>query len=124
MVRAVGRFSRPRIAALALIFGALLFRAVLPTGFMLAPGTTGGVQIVLCDGVAPAHHHGDHGQHPPGAQPCPFALALHPAAPPAPLLLALPSPQPAPEAVAPLNAAPRLAFAALTPPATGPPAIL
>lgn len=121
----MGGYSRIRIAALTLIFGALLLRAALPTGFMLAPGAAGGVQITLCDGIAPAHHHGDQGRHREGAQPCPFAIALNPASPPAPaLLLAPPAPLPAPAIVPPRHAAPRLAYAAVTPPATGPPATL
>ena len=121
----MGGYSRTRIAALALIFGALLLRAALPTGFMLAPGAAGGVQITLCDGIAPAHHHGDQGRHPQGAQPCPFAIALNPATPPAPPVFAIPpEPVPAPAIVPPPHASPCLAFAARTPPATGPPVTL
>jgi hypothetical protein len=120
----VGGYSRNRIAALTLIVGALLLRAMLPTGFMLAPGAAGGVEITLCDGIALAHHHGDQGRHSQGAQPCPFAIALNPATPPvAALLLAPPAPLPAPTVVPPRQT-PRLAFAAITPPATGPPALL
>lgn len=121
----MGGYSRLRIAALALVFGALLLRAALPAGLMLAPDAAGRAQLVLCPGVAPAHHHGDKGGHPPGEQPCPFAIALHPAAPPSPLVLAgLPAPLAAPAIISPLHAVPRLAFAAPTPPATGPPAAL
>ncbi len=125
MVRAVGRSSQPRIVALALILCALLLRAALPAGLMLAPDAAGRVQLVLCPGNAPAHHHAGKDQRAPAEQPCPFAVALSPATPPAPPAFASPpEPVPAPAIVPALNAAPRLAFAALTPPATGPPAAL
>jgi hypothetical protein len=124
-VRAVGRSSQPRIVALALILCALLLRAALPAGLMLAPNAAGHVDIVLCDGVAPAHHHGDAGRHRQDAQPCPFAIALNSATPPAPPAFAIPpTPVRAAAIVAPLAATPRLAVAAPTPPATGPPATL
>ena len=92
---------------------------------MLAPDPGGGMRITLCSGVAPAHHHAGKDQRAPGEQPCPFAIALYPATPPAPPVFAIPSePVPAPAIVPAPHAAPRLAFAALTPPATGPPTLL
>jgi hypothetical protein len=102
---------------------ALLLRAGIPAGYMLAPG--GALpRIVPCDGFAPAtpHHHGGHEQHGKSAQvPCAFALVAPPALPDAPPLLV--PPQRVSVLVAPAAAdaaAPHLR-AILPPPATGPP---
>lgn len=107
-------------AVLALLV-ALLLRAGIPAGYMLAPAD-GLPRIVPCPGTAPAmpHHHG--GRHGQGAEvPCAFALMAPPALPGAPLLLV---PPPAPSALPALAAAETTAprpRAVLHPPATGPP---
>lgn len=103
---------------------ALLLRAGIPAGYMLAP-SDGLPRIVPCPGTAPAtprHHGGRHDQQGKQSEiPCAFALVAPPALPGATPLLA---PAPAPSAlVAPAAAdadAPR-PRAILPPPATGPP---
>jgi hypothetical protein len=103
---------------------ALLVRAGIPAGYMLAPGDAL-PRIVPCDGFAPAtpHHHGaKHDSHGKNSEaPCAFALVAPPALPETPPLLV--PPQPTPGLLAPTNAglaAPHLR-AILPPPATGPP---
>jgi hypothetical protein len=111
----------PSLAMLALLM-ALLLRAAIPAGYMLAP-VDGEPRIVPCSGIAPAiSHHGGH-HHGPGTEvPCAFALVAPPALPDVPPLLAPPpplpalAPPPAAGAIAPYS---RIAF---LPPATGPPA--
>jgi len=103
---------------------ALLLRAGIPAGYMLAPGDAL-PRIVPCDGFAPAtphHHRGGHEQHGKGAQvPCAFALVAPPALPDTPPLLVPPQPVPALIArTAAEDAAPHLR-AILPPPARGPP---
>ena len=109
----------PTPVLLALLLG-LLLRAVIPAGFMPAPGE-GLPRLVPCTGMTPAmsHHPGDH--HPGNELPCAFALVAPPALPgtgpalvPPPALPALRAPT-AFEGTAPR---PR---AILPPPATGPP---
>jgi hypothetical protein len=96
---------------LPLLF-ALLVRAAIPAGFMLAPDASGHLALVLCsgtgplgasDGTVPALHHHHHaassdaaGEHP---QPihkadslCPFAGSAGPA--PVPAVTAAPLPAP------------------------------
>jgi hypothetical protein len=76
------RRSYRRLAAA--ILPLLLFRALIPVGFMLVPGTSGGLEFGLCPGtvdgatfIAAAHdsrvqHHHHTGHHPPS---CLFALS-------------------------------------------------
>jgi hypothetical protein len=118
------RQPRYRSFALLALLMALLARAGIPAGYMLAP-VDGLLRIVPCTGTAPAvsHRHSDsHGQ--PGKAPevpCAFALVAPPALPGAPPLLAPPPPAPALIAAATAEGAgPRLR-AVLPPPATGPP---
>jgi hypothetical protein len=103
---------------------ALLLRAGIPAGYMLAPGDAL-PRIVPCDGFAPAtphHHSGGHEQHGKSSEvPCAFALVALPDLPGTPPLLV--PPQPLSALVAPAagdTAAPHLR-AILPPPATGPP---
>lgn len=118
-----GRQARfPARLLLALLL-ALLFRAAIPAGYMLAP-VDGVPQIVPCTGTGPAmhHHRGGHDGHGQTSEtPCAFAMVAPPALPGEPPLLAPPPPAPqllAADAAATL--APRLR-AVLPPPATGPP---
>jgi hypothetical protein len=119
------RLGSSRRPFLGLLLVALLIRAAIPAGMMVAPGTAGMPTIVPCFGVAPApsaSHHGN-GHHQPAPAPCPFGVLLFPALPAAPpALAAAPLPAPAPEAPVPQWHVPVPDFAALLPPATGPPA--
>jgi hypothetical protein len=113
-------FPLPPLALLALL-AALLLRAGIPAGYMLAPAD-GLPRVVPCPGTAPAmpHHHG--GQHGQRAEvPCAFALVTPPALPGAPLLLAPPPPAAALVALAAAETAGPRPRATLPPPATGPP---
>ncbi len=119
--------ARPRPAAQAAILGllslVLLFRTLIPAGYMIAPAG-GGLALTLCEAAAPpesAHHQGHEAPAKP-KQPCAYAALAAPVLPPAPPPLATPPPPPdsaaagrvAPESVPP-------APAALPPPSTGPP---
>lgn len=119
--------AQHRAAALALILVALLFRAAIPTGYMLAPDGAGHVALAFCsgDGNAPHRAHAGHERQAPAEQPCPYALALHAATPPpAPATVAALPPVAPLHASAPARPATLAAFIAVHPPATGPPAIL
>jgi len=122
-----GGFAAPVLALL------LLFRLLIPSGYMIAPDHDGRPGLVLCAAPAQAAaeptRHGGHDGHPadpapsqPGEPPCPYAALAAPPLPPAPPLL---QPQ-ALAAVAPPDLPagpdlPRPAPAAPPPPATGPP---
>jgi hypothetical protein len=113
----------PAFASLALLL-ALLLRAAIPAGYMLAP-TDGLPQIIPCTGTGPAvhHHGGSHRSHDRTAEtPCAFAMVAPPDLPGAP---PLPTPPPAVglllATIAAETVPPRLR-AILPPPATGPPA--
>jgi len=123
----VTRSSAPRtnLAALLLLLGALLARAVIPAGWMVAPASAG-VPIVICTGdgmVTGAMPGKNDGQPRTNSEPCAFA-GLGLAALPAPLVAAVA----APLAVAIAILAPAVVLvpgrglAAPPPPATGPPA--
>ena len=108
-------------SALIVLLLALLVRAGIPAGYMLAPGG-GPVRIVPCAGTAAPAGHDDHqGRGQADRTPCPFAMVVHPGLPGAPPVLAPPPPL-FPPAFAPAAGAdpPRLP-ASLRPPATGPP---
>lgn len=119
----VGRHTGlPPLALLALLM-ALLLRAGIPAGYMLAP-VDGAPRIVPCSGIAPVvPHHGGHHDHAPRTEaPCAFALVAPPALPDLPPLLAPPAPVPALVAPAAAETAAMRPRATLPPPATGPPA--
>jgi len=114
--------------ALALL---LLFRLLIPSGYMIAADHHGRPGLVLCGAPAAAQpvRHGDHDGHPadqapskPGERPCPFAALAAPPIPPEPPAVLRQVPVavllPAPPARSDL---PRVARAAPPPPATGPP---
>ena len=119
--------SRHPIAVFALVILALALRALIPAGFMLAPDEAGTVRLVACTGSAPgpAHHRHGHDRNAPAEQPCPFAIALAAATPPAPPAF-VPAMAPAaePAAIAVRGETPAVQRAAFPPPATGPPAFL
>lgn len=130
LVDSIGRKGGFLPPVLALL---LLFRLLIPSGYMIAPDHEGRPGLALC--AAPARAaaepaaHGDHDGHPsdpapskPGERPCPFAAVAAPPLPPAPA--ALPAGVPAVAALPDLPASsdpPRVARAAPPPPATGPP---
>jgi hypothetical protein len=119
--------SRHPIAVFALLVLALALRAVIPAGFMLAPDEGGTVRLVACSGSAPGPTHRRHGhdRNAPAEQPCPFAIALAAATPPAPPAF-VPAIAPTAEsaAIAVRGETPVVQRAAFSPPATGPPALL
>ena len=126
-----------RVGLLGLLLCALLLRAGIPTGMMLA-SAEGGPRLVPCPStwgvkvaVPAAHHGGHHGarqqpahDHQGQEPPCPFGVLLFPGMPAAPPALAMrmPEPAPLPALAVDAQASPRRA-AYLHPPATGPPAL-
>lgn len=117
-------------AALALL---LLFRLLIPSGYMIAPNAEGRPGLALCAAPAQAAVEaamkGGHDSHPAdparseaGQLPCAFAS---PAAPPLPPDLPAVTPQvpvaAVPPAIAGAAVAVRVVFAAPPPPSTGPP---
>lgn len=130
MFGSIGRLGSMVPAALALL---LLFRLLIPAGYMIAPDREGRPGLELCaPGVKPAAQpqgHGGHDGHPAeqapsgsGERPCVFAALGAPPLPPAPPAL----PPQAPDAAVPPDlpaapALPRMAAAAPPPPARGPP---
>lgn len=130
-IRELGRSGGLVPALLAFV---LLFRLLIPAGYMIAPDETGRPGLVLCAGVAGAaaepERHGDgHDGHPaapepskPGELPCPQAALAAPPLPPAPSALLPPmAAGTEPPGLAPTDGLHRLALAAPPPPATGPP---
>ena len=113
-----------RSFALLALLTALLMRAAIPAGYMLAPAD-GLPRIVPCPGFASAmpHHGGGRERHDRGSDvPCAFATVAPPALPGEPPLVAPPPAMPPSFAAAEAETlAPRLR-AILPPPATGPPA--
>jgi hypothetical protein len=130
MVGSIGRSGAIVSAALALL---LLFRLLVPTGYMIARDAGGAPRLVLCvpkgQPAAEAEGHGDHDRAPAeqapagsGERPCAFAALGAPPLPPAPPAL--------PDQALPVAAPPGLIAAAVfrraapavsPPPATGPP---
>jgi hypothetical protein len=102
-----------------LLLLALLLRAGIPAGYMLAPG--GGLpRIVPCTGVAAPSHRRGH-QKRSDRTPCAFAVIAEAASPATPPPLAA-APAPFPPVLAPaLATGPARLPASLRPPATGPP---
>jgi hypothetical protein len=130
MVRRFRHWGGFAPAALALL---LLFRLLIPSGFMIAPDQEGRPGLVLCSAPAQAAaetaQHPGHDGHPddpapskPGEIPCPFAALAAPPLQPEP-----PAVEPKVRAVAvppelPANPGfPRVAPASPPPPARGPP---
>jgi hypothetical protein len=118
-------------AALALL---LLFRLLIPSGYMIAPDHEGRPGLALC--AAPAKPtadsapHGGHEGHPgenptpskPGEIPCPFAALASPPLPPEPPAFAPRAPFAAiPQELPARPDLPLVASAAPPPPPTGPP---
>ena len=107
---------------LAMLAFVLLFRTLIPAGYMIAP-TDGGLALTLCEAAAPpAAHHDGHESPARPKQPCAYAALAAPALPPAPPLIAGPPPPPesAPAAwIVPESIPP--GPASLPPPSTGPP---
>jgi hypothetical protein len=129
--RDVGRLGISLIGgrkAGALLALLLVFRLLVPAGWMIAPSQAGGLGFVLCDGAvaaAPAMHgHGDH-DGPAPAKPsdghCPYAALASPALPPAPPIVAAPVSSPRLAQQTPSREGRRLGLASPPPPATGPP---
>jgi hypothetical protein len=130
-VASIGRWRGFAQPALALL---LLFRILIPSGYMIAPDHDGRPGLTLC--AAQAHPaavetavHTGHDGHPdqpgpsrPGDRPCPFAALAAPPLPPSPP--AVPPRVSAASLPPELPAAayfPRIAPASPPPPATGPP---
>ena len=107
---------------LALLAFVLLFRTLVPAGYMIAPAD-GGLALTLCEAAsapASAHHQGHEAPAEP-KQSCAYAALAAPALPPAPPLFeapaalgAAPAPSLAPASIKP-------GPASLPPPSTGPP---
>lgn len=126
MVVSIGHKGGLLSPVLALL---LLFRLLIPAGYMIAPDVQGRPGLALC--AAPAQPpaaggHEDHGGDPaapgPGERPCPYAALAAPPIPPAPPAV----PPKAPIAVLPPDlpadpGLPGVAPAAPPPPARGPP---
>jgi hypothetical protein len=112
------RVTASRSAPIVLLL-ALLLRAGIPAGYMLAPG--GALpRIVPCSGVAANSRHGHHGNR-SDQTPCAFAVVAQAASPGAPPLIA-PALRSFPPPFVPRarQASPRLPDS-LRPPTTGPP---
>lgn len=130
----VGKFEhwgRVLPVALALL---LLFRLLIPSGYMVAPDREGRPGLALCAAPARAAAEvaigGDHDRHPAdpapaeaGELPCAFAAPAAPPLPPDPPVVAprIPAPADSPEAPAGAGLV-RVGAAAPPPPSTGPPA--
>ncbi|HET9638622.1 MAG TPA: DUF2946 family protein [Allosphingosinicella sp.] len=129
-IRRRGGFVPPALALL------LLFRLLIPSGYMIAPDHQGRPGLTLCAAPAQAAagpaRHGSHDGHPddpapskPGERPCPFAALAAPPLPPAPPAVV---PRIAAAAIQPDLPArsdlPRVARAAPPPPARGPPLLV
>jgi hypothetical protein len=92
----MGMMRRPgcRSAALALALAAILFRGLMPAGWM--PGASAGTPLVICTMSGPAHVHADAngkpGKHDNGrSDTCPFGAAPHFAALDAPIAAPAPA---------------------------------
>ena len=108
---------------LALLSLVLLFRTLIPAGYMIAP-SSGGIALTLCEAAAPAAsaHHDGHEAPAQPTQPCAYAALAAPALPPEPPPFGTPLP-PSDSAsvgwIAPASIP--LGPASLPPPSTGPP---
>jgi hypothetical protein len=95
-VRGMGMMRRPacRSAALVLALAAMLFRGLLPAGWM--PGASAGTPLVICTLSGPAHVHADANGKPAKhdnsrSDVCPFGAAPHFAALDAPIAAPVPA---------------------------------
>lgn len=128
-VGSIGRRGGLLPSVLALV---LLFRLLIPSGYMIAPDGDGRPGLILCAGQAltaaePSLHDG-HDAHPadpapdPQEPPCAYAALAAPPLPPEPPLV---PPRPFAAPLAPDRPAgsdlPRVARASPPPPARGPP---
>ncbi len=79
---------------LALLALVLLFRTLIPAGYMIAPAP-GGLALTLCEAPAPpaSPHHQGHEAPAKPKQPCAYAALAAPALPPAPPLIEAPPPR-------------------------------
>lgn len=130
MVGSIGRSGGIMPAALALL---LMFRLIIPTGYMIAPDAGGAPGLVLCvpkgQPAAEAKGHGGHERAPaeqapaePGERPCAFAALSAPPVPPAPPVVPTRAlPVAAPLELVAAAVLRRTAPAVSPPPATGPP---
>ena len=132
MKGAVGQIRRATGLAPPVLALLLIFRLLIPGGYMIAPDEAGRPGLTICAATAsaapgPAQHSG-HDKDPAapapkaGELPCPFASLAAPPLTPAPPAVRAPAPVLA-AMVSPLPNAPmrRPAPAASPPPATGPP---
>lgn len=129
MAGSIGRGGGLLPSALALL---LLFRLLIPSGYMIAPDRDGAPGLVLCAAPAQAAErevHTGHDGHPvdpaPPAsdeRPCAYAALAAPPTPPEAPILPAPSAagSPAPDS-RPGARLPRIAPASALPPARGPP---
>lgn len=101
----------------------LLFRTLVPAGYMIAP-SGGWPVLTLCETPAPAALAGHDGHHPPAEpkQPCAYAALASPVLPPAPPQVLAPPSEPGPALAARAASDPFLPGpASFPPPSTGPP---
>lgn len=131
----MGLKAARRMLGVLTALSALVFRALIPDGYMLAgAGDAGTGPLLLCParsaelvealGAPRHHHHATHDTDEAGSvsSECPYALALTGALPPE-----TGAPMPLPAASAPpatMRVARVAAPLALPPPATGPPVLL
>lgn len=125
-----GGFVAPLLALL------LLFRLLIPSGYMIVPDHSGRPGLALCGVSAPvaaapaahrAHdgHDSDRAPSNPGDRPCPYAALAAPPLPPSPPAV---RPQPPAANLPPFlpvrSDLPRIAPASPPPPARGPPILV
>lgn len=128
-----GKFQRSGGVAASLLAFVLLFRLMVPAGYMIGPDGGGRPGLALCAGMAAAtaeseshegHNGGSEAPAPAerGATPCAYAALGTPPLPPAPPVFPTPSGTVEPSlAGVPLDGVRHSALAAPPPPATGPP---
>ncbi|MEA3052394.1 MAG: hypothetical protein QOG72_1297 [Sphingomonadales bacterium] len=126
----VDKMRRSRRAVPPLLALVLLFRLLIPAGYMIGSDGGGRPGLILCGAAAviahhPAHHgHDGRSEAPakPDGHPCPFAALSAPPVPSAAPAVVPPLLSPAsPPAVGQAETMARPALAAPPPPATGPP---
>jgi hypothetical protein len=129
----VGKFRRSGSVAAPLLALVLLFRLLVPVGYMIGPDSGGRPGLVLCAATAgtkaertPHHGHDHNPEAPapaePGKIPCAYAALGAPPLPPAPPIFVPPALPEAPDLVAArVDVVARPALASPPPPSTGPP---
>ena len=130
MIGQRGGFVAPLLVLL------LLFRLLIPTGYMIVPDHEGRPGLALCGVTAPASaapaSHGGHDAHDPdrappnpGDRPCPYAALAAPPLPPSPPAVRPPAPVAVLSLFLPARSEfPRIAPASPPPPARGPPILV